>query len=311
MRLHHAPALAVALSLVSLPAQAVTTSAVMGGATVSAQAGSLPPQVRTLTSGSPLPTSPVVAVQTSGGVALSTLSGSFVPLDTRVSLTLLTNTFTTGPAAASVVADALLTITPAAPVPVRIDLGSFANIASGSTAPILGVDFDNNGTIDFRGRVNATLSHNMVLTGPTTMRLHVEVQKEGPTLGSTQATTTLAIVPDHPTISVQQILSPCAEWQLDAEETFVPAVRLQSSYTPAANEFSALVIGFTPLFAPLPFGQNCFLLPSPDLILFGFGAGSPLDLPATIGPVGFYAQSVLFSPNAIGPQSSRGIFVTL
>lgn len=309
MRRRSAAVLALSLSLTSLHAQTVTSSAVMGAATATAQAGTNPAQVRTLTN-APLPAS-ATAVQALGGVAVATLTGRLQPEDTRITLNMQSSTIVNGVATASVDADALLTITLSSPVPVRVELTSFSTVANGAPVPIIGADLDNNGTLELSGRINTTVSRSLVLSGTTTMRLHLELANDGATAGTVSTTVQLAVIPDHPSIGVQTILNECTELQLSADETFAPTLRLRTVYTPVPNELTALVFGFTPQFTPLPFGTNCFLLPATDVVQFGFGSRTPLDLPAILGPISFYAQYVLFSPNPIGPRSSRGIFITL
>ncbi|MBK8095982.1 MAG: hypothetical protein IPK26_02685 [Planctomycetes bacterium] len=299
--------LLLVLSLLPGPvllAQTVTATATVLSGTATAT-GTGAPVVRTANPNAPVPmslsavaTAPVVVA-----VVSSTMRVDNSVIELRVNQTAYVGSLGT----ASADADLQLSLTSTLPLNARLELVySMSILPVGAVPPTVQLDVDADGIFETIGRVNQTVTRTLNLSGPVAPVLRVRSTNTGASPGSLGVIVYLRLLPDHPNVSIRTLVLPCTALDLIAEQTFAAGVRFRPA---TSGGFRVLVLGFSPVFQTLPVGQNCFLVPNPDIVVTNLSA--PVAVPAALGPLSFYAQAIFLDPMASSSGASTAYFVQL
>jgi hypothetical protein len=214
-----------------------------------------------------------------------------------------TVTATTGPH------EFLAELTATAPVSADIRISRVDDLVAGAVSPTVQLDYDNDGTIDVASVPTGTPLLMTRQYGPQPFRVRIIVNAS---LGGVEyaATELLLVATPHNDLTITEVVAPCRPTQ-----PFPPSVQPSFSgrgVTLAAATYAAelglIVVGFSPQPALLGSwsGVPCILLPSPDIVLFTPGVDVPL--PASLRPLTFFAQGVMWTPN--GLLTTEGFAVT-
>lgn len=290
---------------VSVQAQSVTATAITQGHSLSIAVAGQIVQTAATPAGVPLASASRSLVNTSP-LAVGSISGTLTVGEPEVLMMVnhaLVCTNTTTVAAAS---DTLLTVNVTRPIRARVELEWQGILPVGAVLPVVSLDVDNDGTVDMLGAPNRVVSQVYNLTGSHACLLHVDGSQQagaGGTLTAGRWTAYVRVVPEPTNITVQPMLPGCTTYyELRVRPAFHGGLEVSRSRPamPQPAALDLLVVGFTPVFAPLPLA-NCFLVPAPDLLFYA--SSMPVQLGPTLAPLQFYVQSVTLSLNALASNS--------
>jgi hypothetical protein len=183
----------------------------------------------------------------------------------------------------------LVEFTGSAPtMPGFLDLLRDDMLEPGSPYPLVAVDVDNDGTIDF-ANVPASFTFPVVF-GPTPKVLRVVMAAHLPGPGIASSQLRLRARPDNG-LTITQNAAGCAH-PLGLTPVFAQrGLRLTPMPLGGINVF---VVGLSqqPVLLPPQYGLPCLLVPSPDIVLLDTTGELTIPLPATLRPITFHVQVV-------------------
>lgn len=159
------------------------------------------------------------------------------------------------------------------------------------------IDLNNDGSIDLSGPVG---TFTIPIAAGQVSRARIIMAGTLPVgLLSSMDQLHLEVRPSN-AVFVAQTVGQCMNWgpSLEIEETFSNQGIVISSQS--VTPFGVMVIGFTPIVAPLPIVSPlpCILLPNPDFVLLlpQFSTVTlPIALPPAVRPVTLFVQSIAIS----------------
>ncbi|HEX5054701.1 MAG TPA: hypothetical protein VFZ65_23195 [Planctomycetota bacterium] len=221
------------------------------------------------------------------------------PASTRVWLdNVLTSTLGPSSSAALPQHEYLVSFTASPPgIPYYLELFRNSSWAPGAPLPLLAIDFDNDGSLDWANLpLGTTTTLPMVLgSQPKLVRVVATAQLSGS--GTTLTTFGIAVRP-HNQVASTQIANACTTLYGDLTppvEVFADRGIDIAADGAGGNGVAVLhVIGLTPgsLALPPQQGVPCLLIPSPDYVLLAAGGPLHVPLPAALRPLTFYVQGV-------------------
>jgi hypothetical protein len=288
----------------------VTATATAQNVSGSIQSAGGAPVIQQVPAGTPLVGRGIQLVQTSGGLVMAILNGSLSATDTKIELLLNETLMARGQATAALQGDVLLTVSAPLPFRVRVELDCTAGILAGTPVPQVAADIGNDGSVDLNGAVNRVVSTLVTIGSSNQIMLRTSGSVSGAVVNQ-QVTmqVRLRVLPDAEGIQTLPMLPACGSgFQLTAEETFAPGLRLRHSlFNPTA---AFLVAGFGTGFLPVPGIPNCFLVPNPGAVVLM--PAPTFAIPASLGPAAFYLQSVaLPTPTSPSMVVSNSMLVLL
>lgn len=214
-------------------------------------------------------------------VATPTLSEAM--LSARCSVGVAGATATTGQT------EFLVELTGSVPgIPGFVDLLRTDTLLPGSQYPLVAVDIDNDGTIDFNS-APASFTFPVVFgTTPKRLRVVMSAQLSGPGLAGSELR--VRARPDN-ALTITQNAAGCPNWLV---VTPVFAQRGLQLVPDMLGGIDVYVVGLSqqPLLMPPQNGLPCLLVPSPDIVLLDTTGSLDIPLPATLRPITFHVQVV-------------------
>ncbi|MBL8734120.1 MAG: hypothetical protein JNN13_17230, partial [Planctomycetes bacterium] len=195
----------------------------------------------------------------------------------------------------------LIEFAASAPIAARLELAAQQIVTAGATAPSLQLDLGNDGSIDIVDLGVMPPTTQQVVIGLQPLRLRLLVDATLTSAGLAQHTFVVRLLPDND-LTIQPTIASCRGGDpLPAlvEPTF--ADRGLRLWQPFVGVPAVMVVGLAPQPTLLSLGAfgPCFLLPTPDFVLFEPSGFVDIALPAAARPLTFYAQSVLLEGGSL------------
>jgi hypothetical protein len=208
----------------------------------------------------------------------------------------VTNTATLEASVASLadtdLAEILLTITAPSPMTVDVEVGRQIEGTPGTTIPLQEVDIGADGSAELNASTPGIVRTTLAI-GPQPLTVIVRTRMSEATNGSVSATTYVVVTPSND-ISIVPAMPGCSSGSLEVWTSFTDrGIVLLNNSGFGEPEIGVFGLGLQPVV--LPGGPNCLLLPSPDLLMFlPYFQPVELGLPASVRPVTFWVQGVVF-----------------
>jgi len=193
----------------------------------------------------------------------------------------------------------LVELTATAPVSADIRITRIDELAPGVGAPTVQLDYDNDGTIDVASVSTAQPLQLIRPYGPQSFQVRVIVATS--LSGAEYAGTRLWLVATpHNDLTITEVVATCRPLQPSPPPFVQPSflgrgITLTLGYYP--NDLPLVVVGFSP--QPALLGSQgvlpCLLLPAPQIVLFEPTGILEVPLPASLRPLTFYAQGVIWT----------------
>ena len=293
---------AVSLSLfvavgVTLPAQSISVSvSALTPVTVRAQAGAT--QTQQVVAAGALPTNGGATAWPPSGESLSWLLWQSGGDSTQTSVSVQ---WTGGVSAAApsfadtTMVDFVVTLTASSPILASISLHQTIESSPGTTITTNAMDLGNDGSFEVNGLSTAATLGPITLGAPLPIRVRMQASQLGQ--GSTVLTNLIHVLPWNGLLIQEGIPVGCAGDTLRVRPSFLGSgIALQSlPATPIDLAVGVLGLTMQPIQLP-PATASCLLLPAAHLLVpLVFEQNLDLPLPASVRPLGFWAQAVVLS----------------